>query len=1080
MPAQLILAPIGAGKTEAVIRELARTLDSASFPSVWALLASTRQENAFRERLAGSAAERAVYFHIEFFNFYTLYARLLDSAGQPQRELDDTSRRRLLRVILGQLSASGQLELYHPIATTPGFVQMVAQFIYELKQNLVTPLAFERAARVGSAKDRDLHRIYDAYQRMLQQYSLVDREGVGWLALEALQSSNRLAQEVELLVVDGFDQFNWLQARLLAALSGRVRRMIVTLPWLAAPGTAAGRRFEQARQRLQAAFEDAGQPLLVETLTAEAVRPPALADSLDSPSPPRPSDGCLRLIEAPDAAQEAAAVLRRVKRLLRDGCRPDDVLIAVRDWEQYGRPLVEQGRAYGLPLALHYGERLADNPAIIALLNLLLLPGTNYRRRDLLDVLRSPYFEVPGLSQEAVAALARISQKRRVIADPQAWLDAVRTALPVPVDDDEDGAAASETAVGPEVAQALEAWFAALTPPPLATPADYIAWLEDLIGRDEVADPDDEADTRPVAYSLRMLARVRQGRNERDLAALAELKRILRSLLAAQTLSEALGQDPRVTWDDFLSELRAAIGAASVQRSPHRDGRVLVTTVTDARGLPHRHVFLLGLSEGIFPAPAPDDYLYLDSERRRLTASGVYLETQAERSADESLFVEIVGLAGETLTLSRPTVKDGKPWPESHLWRMVTARFTDADACLERIRPGEIPPAALAAALDEVLLAVAAGLNRPEPEVQVARAYNWLIDTGNVAWRQVRHGRQMEMQRLSRRPHDRYSGRLEAAHSVAWAAEQLGPARVWSASQFNDFGLCGFQFFARRLLELEALEEPEEGLDSAQFGTVHHDILEQTYRRLGPVTIGPESLEEAQWALAAVADEVFAGAPERLGFRPSKLWEYEKQAILTRLRRVIELDFSAKSPVQKELGDGARQSYRQELAFDLPLVDVTLDGRSETLRVRGRIDRIDRCGDRVLVVDYKTSTTAIPKQAMQEGRHFQMLVYLLAAQRLLDQDPAPDAPRQVVGGLFWHIGKRQAQTSGMVTPDDPAVADSLAHLAQHLQRGRSGNFAVQPARLSEGRCSKGCVYSQLCRVSVTHRFKREAPDEPHA
>lgn len=1078
MPAQLILAPIGAGKTEAVIRELARTLDSASFPGAWALLASTRQENAFRERLVRFAAERPVYFHIEFFNFYTLYARLLDSAGQPQRELDDTSRHRLLRVILGQLSASGQLELYHPIATTSGFVQIVAQFIYELKQNLVTPLAFERAARIGSAKDRDLYRIYDAYQRMLQQYSLVDREGMGWLALEALQSSNRLAQEVELLVVDGFDQFNWLQARLLAALSGRVRRMIVTLPWLATPGTAAGRRFEQARQRLQAAFKDAGQRLLVETLTAEAVRPPALADSLDSPAPPRPSDGCLRLIEAPDAAQEAAAVLRRVKRLLRDGCRPDDVLIAVRDWEQYGRPLAEQGRAYGLPLALHYGERLADNPAIIALLSLLLLPGTNYRRRDLLDVLRSPYFEIPGLSQEAVAALARISQKRRVIADPQAWLEALRTAPPSLADDDEESEAAS-AAADPDVAWALEAWFAALTPPPLATPADYIAWLERLIGPDVVNDPDEEAEAGTVTYSLRLLARVRQGRNGRDLAALAELKRILRSLLAAQTLSEALGQDPRVTWDDFLSELQAAVSAASVQRSPHRDGRVLVTTVTDARGLPHRHVFLLGLSEGIFPAPAPDDYLYLDSERRQLTASGVYLETQAERSADESLFVEVAGLATETLTLSRPTVKDGKPWPESHLWRLVTARFTDADACLERIRPGEIPPAALAATLDEVLLAVAAGLNRPAPEVQVTRAYNWLVDTGDVAWRQVQHGRQMEMQRLSRRPHDRYSGRLEAAYSVAWAAEQLGPGRVWSASQLNDFGLCGFQFFARRLLELEALEEPEEGLDSAQFGTLHHDILEQTYRRLGSVTIGPESEGEAQQALAAAADEVFAAAPERLGFRPSKLWEYEKQTILTRLRRVIAIDFSAKSPVQKELGDGARQCYRQELAFDLPLVDVTLDGRSETLRVRGRIDRMDRCGDRVLVVDYKTSTTAIPKEAMQEGRHFQMLVYLLAAQRLLDQDPAPDAPRQVAGGLFWHIGKRQAQTSGTVTPDDPAVADSLARLAQHIQRGRSGDFAVQPARLSEGRCSKGCVYSQLCRVSVTHRFKREAPDEPH-
>ena len=68
------------------------------------------------------------------------------------------------------------------------------------------------------------------------------------------------------------------------------------------------------------------------------------------------ADGAVQWIEAPDPAHEVGAVLRRVKRLLLDGCAPDDILIALRDWPLYGGQVAAQGAMYGLPLALHYGE----------------------------------------------------------------------------------------------------------------------------------------------------------------------------------------------------------------------------------------------------------------------------------------------------------------------------------------------------------------------------------------------------------------------------------------------------------------------------------------------------------------------------------------------------------------------------------------------------------------------------------------------------------------------------------------------------------------------------------------------------
>src|SRR5690606_17669774 len=132
----------------------------------------------------------------------------------------------------------------------------------------------------------------------------------------------------------------------------------------------------------------------------------------------------IRFVEAPDMPREVGAVLRRVKKLLLAGVYPDDVLIALRDWASYGGYFAAQGRSYGIPLALHYGEPLANNPAVAALMDLLALSGLDFRRRELLDVLRSPYFSIPGLTDECVDLLDRLSMAMMVTGGRKTWLEA--------------------------------------------------------------------------------------------------------------------------------------------------------------------------------------------------------------------------------------------------------------------------------------------------------------------------------------------------------------------------------------------------------------------------------------------------------------------------------------------------------------------------------------------------------------------------------------------------------------------------------------------------------------------------------
>lgn len=1083
MPTELLLAPAGAGKTTTALNLLIETVESRAFAPIWVLLSSNRQEDAFRQRLVEFSG-RSVHFNISFFSFYNLYAHLLDIVGRPQRRLDQIARLRLLNALLTDLHHEGRLKVFHKIAEKPGFTEIIADFIYELKQNVIYPEALTQVA--SSDKDRDLATIYVTYQQTLRKNDLVDRDGEGWLALSALLEEPEKMPEVALLLVDGYDQFTPLQAELITLLASHADRALVTLPTVPDREKTVGRRFSEALAQLQQSHERFGQPLKIahpQTI-AQNNKPPALhhlaTSSFRPDAPEQASDGCLNWIEAPDPAHESAAIMRQVKRLLlTTDSQPDDMLIAVRDWDRYGQHLATAARQYGVPVTLHYGDSLADNPLMIALTQLVTLHQNGFRRRDLLDILRSPYFVVPGLGSAEADIFDQISRALVITGGRAEWIEALSLATVARSDaDDESSLLLLSTEQATALSERLSAFFDTVTPPEHTNIAGYIQWLENLMGDDTRSDPDDELTThRITGYGL--LAQVRQttGREgiiERDLIALQVFKRVLRGLLTTQRLLNTLGweRNAEAQRTDFIRELQRAVGVTRIQNGAGRSGKVLVTSVADARGLPHKHIFIPGLSEGVFPAPIAEDPLYLDSERLALRQAGIHLETQSERAADEGLFFEIINATQESLTLSRPTVNNGALWPESHLWRAVKILYSDSQALIEqgRIRLGDVVALHEASTRTEATLAVADALNQGESGGDVS---NWLVTVQPAYWIHIQRARQIEFRRMTGSKHDAYAGRLAVPHLLDWVTHELGPERVWSASQFNDYGVCGFRFFAKRLLKLEKIEEPEAGLDALQLGTLNHAILEETYARLSSITIEPYHAEQALTILREVAGGILNDAPRRYGFRASPLWEQEKVALLRRLEALVLLDFSESNPLSKLLNTRPRQPYRQEIPFspDEQPVLLPIDDTIGSLRVTGYIDRMDRVGDQVMVIDYKTGSTRIPLREMEQGRNFQMMLYLLAGQSILDNDPDPDAPDTVAGGLFWHL--RDNKVSGQILIDSDegqtAIQQALQHLSRNIQAGRQGNFAVEPNRRGSGPCTHYCEFHQLCRESIMKR-----------
>jgi ATP-dependent helicase/DNAse subunit B len=377
-----------------------------------------------------------------------------------------------------------------------------------------------------------------------------------------------------------------------------------------------------------------------------------------------------------------------------------------------------------------------------------------------------------------------------------------------------------------------------------------------------------------------------------------------------------------------------------------------------------------------------------------------------------------------------------------------------------------------AASPAELMLSLADQLRDPDGkhDPQIATLRNWLRDHPAHAhpWRRILRGQRIEASRLSGAQHDAYSGHLSHPSLRAAAARRLDPRRSFSASRLKDYGLCGFRYFAKRLLKLDETIEPEEGFDQLQLGALNHHILEETYATIGSlgISIREENLERALAIFERVAKAILDHAPQALGFRASATWAAEKEVLLRRLRALIVIDFSADSPLNDFGGD------RRVLAVEHYFSDreVALPGQEQPLRLHGFIDRIDVVDGRLILVDYKTGSTKINRDEMESGRDFQMMTYALA---MLDEAKSSDAQGELAGGMFWHIRNLQASGKFDVADEDDIAAlnAALAHVSENLRRGRLGQFPVHPTATEAGKCSRYCEYSHLCRMSLTHRYK---------
>ena len=246
---------------------------------------------------------------------------------------------------------------------------------------------------------------------------------------------------------------------------------------------------------------------------------------------------------------------------------------------------------------------------------------------------------------------------------------------------------------------------------------------------------------------------------------------------------------------------------------------------------------------------------------------------------------------------------------------------------------------------------------------------------------------------------------------------------------------CPYQYFLKYVLHIDAPEEDEEDattwLNPLDFGSMLHDLLCDFMQQLH--VCGEKPDRKHLPAMKAMVTE----KAERQREKTPVTHEAAYRADVGRLEQAAEIFLNV------EAGQENTQPIGFEVSFGLGQ-DGELDTRepvlvklaqSIELKLRGRIDRVDKVEDGYAIWDYKSGSAYSYREASLQhvGSYLQWALYAYVLDEILKRE---ESDRKVVrSGYFFTTEREYGRRIAPVLPPRHEVGDKLRPLFDLVSEG---------------------------------------------
>ncbi|MDI3328395.1 MAG: PD-(D/E)XK nuclease family protein [Alicyclobacillaceae bacterium] len=756
-----------------------------------------------------------------------------------------------------------------------------------------------------------------------------------------------------------------------------------------------------------------------------------------------------------DDREQWEGIARRIRAWVEEGLDPERIAVVTdRPLTPESTPVrifAEHGVALGEPVV----RPLARVPVVQYILGWLEILVRDWPREWVMYA-ASGFHEPQGEDRRPLLARwARIPPGRRGVA---AWIEALAAARERIGED--PGREGERKALEGAVRWLEEKRAIFADRPHRATLAEWAEVVEDWC--------------RKLGVDRRLRERARAASGEEEWAAVRlDLEGYSRFVRVLRTWRET---DAWVEWPGACSLsqmadwLRDELETQWVVEWPAQEGGVRVVSPETAWAGEFDALVFPGLQEGEFPRPERDGWLLPDAVAEALARAGRTLRTRRDRAAEQELQLSLA------LVYTRKEVELTYAGGEGSLPSRCLEVLWRTGACREAgpfaSAPAEGPPFSSLAAWRQ-WEREAAVEKEAEEDLSPALRSRLRRIAGKTAVEKLREGRTFSP----------WEGQLADASLRRRLGSLFSEDRVYSASLFNEYGICPFRFFAKRLLRLDAVRESDEALDPAAAGSLYHKILAALFRRAAD-SGDPGIWTDRERALEMLRDlweEEIARLEREEGVAAFVTWPFQRDRLWSRLSRWVEYDWESRrqsgaeiKPAYVEWAFGAAGGEADARSSPSPVVVAGL-------LFRGRVDRIDAAPDgRFILYDYKRTTGGDRhgRGAIAKGVDVQLPIYLEAVRQVLFPQGRPlgaayyglEPPDRRREGL-WRKGEDHGLGARTGLGEDEwteLMEGAKRTVREYHQRMRDGYFPVAPRACLEN----SCEFVRICRKDEANLLRK--------
>jgi len=292
-----------------------------------------------------------------------------------------------------------------------------------------------------------------------------------------------------------------------------------------------------------------------------------------------------------------------------------------------------------------------------------------------------------------------------------------------------------------------------------------------------------------------------------------------------------------------------------------------------------------------------------------------------------------------------------------------------------------------------------------------------------------------------------------------------GQEPVYPITGLERYAGCPFRYWIQNVFHAEPWEEPEMQIEIPPhaIGTIIHRVLKKLYDQAKTDETNPLRNRDIGWfhdnLHEIVEEEINRGRYEWSA--PRVVWELTAKSLETRLIRFIDEEISQED---KFIFDKGEEDIKTSLTFQG-------ETSSFTIKIKGRIDRLDRTADgrAIRIIDYKTGRVDKKTEEFKGGQKLQLPLYLKA---LLKSDGKYDKDRCVAE--YLHIEPNgQIGRYGFSGVFLSQMEEDLGRILQVITEGmKTGLFPPLP---DDKKCSR-CPVIAACDLFSRRKYTYESSD----